>query len=143
MITSAPRVSLPQGRHHDRGARYRQLIELTKGLTPIRTAVVHPVDRCAPVGALDAADADLIVPTFVGPEAKIRAAAQAADVDLGPAGNMLVKQLGYLAQAEGAGIVVGARIPIILTSRADTVLARMASCAVALVAARRGPGSAP
>lgn len=59
------------------------------------------------------------------------------------AGNMLVKQLGYLAEAQGAGIVLGARIPIILTSRADTVLARMASCAVALVAARRGRLSAP
>ena len=73
-------------------------------------------------------------------------AGRAADILLVPdleAGNMLVKQLGYLAQAEGAGIVVGARIPIIPTSRADTVLARMASCAVALVAARRGPGSAP
>jgi phosphotransacetylase len=56
------------------------------------------------------------------------------------AGNMLVKQLGYLAEAQGAGIVLGARIPIILTSRADTVLARMASCAVALIAARRGRG---
>lgn len=50
---------------------------------------------------------------------------------------MLVKQLGYLAEAQGAGIVLGARIPIILTSRADTVLARMASCAVAPIAARR------
>jgi phosphate acetyltransferase len=59
------------------------------------------------------------------------------------AGNMLVKQLGYLAEAQGAGIVLGARIPIILTSRADTVLARMASCAVALIAARRGERAAP
>jgi hypothetical protein len=40
--------------------------------------------------------------------------------------------------AQGAGIVLGARVPIILTSRTDSVLARMASCAVALVAARRG-----
>ena len=53
------------------------------------------------------------------------------------AGNILVKQLGYLAEAQGAGIVLGARIPIMLTSRADTVLARMASSAVALIAARR------
>ena len=59
------------------------------------------------------------------------------------AGNMLVKQLGYLAEAEGAGIVLGARVPIILTSRADTVLARMASCAVALIAARRRERAAP
>jgi len=59
------------------------------------------------------------------------------------AGNMLVKQLGYLAEAQGAGIVLGARIPIMLTSRADTVLARMASCAVALIATRRGERVAP
>jgi phosphotransacetylase/acyl dehydratase len=313
-----PRAILPAVHLHDRGARYRQLIDLTKGLTPIRTAVVHPVDRYALMGALDAAQANLIVPVLVGPEAKIRAAAEAADVDLTPytlvptahsheaaakavamaragdvealmkgslhtdelmhevvvrdtglaterrishvfvmdvptyprplfitdaainiapglaekrdivqnaidlahvlgiesprvailsavetvtkklrstldaaglckmadrgqitggivdgplafdnaiseeaaqlkaiaspvagkadillvpdleAGNMLVKQLGYLGEAEGAGIVLGARVPIILTSRADTVLARMASCAMAPVAARRG-----
>jgi hypothetical protein len=51
--------------------------------------------------------------------------------------------LGYLAQALGAGIVLGARIPIILTIRADTVLARMASCAVGLIAARRGERAPP
>jgi acyl dehydratase len=46
-------------------------------------------------------------------------------------------------KAQGAGIVLGARIPIILTSRADTVLARMASCAVALIAARRRERASP
>ncbi|HET7380143.1 MAG TPA: bifunctional enoyl-CoA hydratase/phosphate acetyltransferase [Gaiellales bacterium] len=313
-----PRAILPEVHLHERGARYRELIDLTKGLAPIRTAVVHPVDRYSLLGALDAARANLIVPVLIGPEAKIRAAAEALDVDLAPytlvatahsheaaaravamaragevealmkgslhtdelmhevvarptglaterrishvfvmdvptyprplfitdaainiapdldakrdivqnaidlahvlglespkvailsavetvtpkmqstldaaalckmadrgqitggvldgplafdnavseeaariksiaspvagkadillvpdleAGNILVKQLGYLADAEGAGIVLGARVPIILTSRADTVLARMASCAMGLVAARRG-----
>jgi phosphate acetyltransferase len=47
------------------------------------------------------------------------------------AGNMLAKQLEYLADAEAAGIVLGARIPIMLTSRADSVQSRLASCAVA------------
>jgi phosphotransacetylase len=47
------------------------------------------------------------------------------------AGNMLVKQLVYLAGAEAAGIVLGARLPIILTSRADSDAARLASCALA------------
>ncbi|MGH6916218.1 MAG: phosphate acetyltransferase [Geminicoccaceae bacterium] len=47
------------------------------------------------------------------------------------AGNMLAKQLSFLANADAAGIVLGARVPIILTSRADTVRARMASCAIA------------
>lgn len=47
------------------------------------------------------------------------------------AGNMLAKQLTFLANAEAAGLVLGARVPIILTSRADSVRTRLASCAVA------------
>ena len=46
-------------------------------------------------------------------------------------GNMLAKNLSYFAKADGAGIVLGARVPIVLTSRADSARARMASCAVA------------
>ena len=54
------------------------------------------------------------------------------------AGNMLAKSLSFLAGADAAGIVLGARVPIILTSRADSVTTRLASCAVAsLVAAAR------
>jgi phosphate acetyltransferase len=49
------------------------------------------------------------------------------------AGNMLAKNLTFLANADAAGVVLGARVPIILTSRADTVRARMASCAVAVL----------
>jgi phosphate acetyltransferase len=47
------------------------------------------------------------------------------------AGNMLAKNLAYFAKADGAGIVLGARVPIVLTSRADSPRSRMASCAVA------------
>jgi phosphate acetyltransferase len=53
------------------------------------------------------------------------------------AGNMLAKQLEYLGGAASAGIVLGARVPIVLTSRADPREARIGSCAVALVVARR------
>jgi len=54
------------------------------------------------------------------------------------AGNMLAKSLSFLAGADAAGIVLGARVPIVLTSRADSLLTRLASCAVAvLVAAAR------
>ena len=314
-----PRAVLPTVHMHDRGARYRRLIELTKGLEPLRTAVVHPVDRNSLLGAIDAARAGLIVPLLVGPEAKIRAVAAAESVDLSPyklvatrhsheaaeravamartgevealmkgslhtdelmqqvvaketglrtgrrishvfvvdvptyarplfitdaainiapdldakrdivqnaidlarvlgidtpkvailsaietlnpeirstidaaalckmadrrqitggildgplafdnavseeaarikgiespvagradilvvpdleSGNMLAKQLEYLGEAQSAGIVLGARVPIVLTSRADSALTRMASCAVALLWARRGP----
>jgi len=52
------------------------------------------------------------------------------------AGNILVKQLSFLANADSAGLVLGARVPIILTSRADSVRSRIASCAVAVLAAR-------
>jgi phosphotransacetylase len=51
------------------------------------------------------------------------------------AGNILAKQLSFLANADSAGLVLGARVPIILTSRADSVRARIASCAVAMLAA--------
>jgi len=53
------------------------------------------------------------------------------------AGNILAKQLTFLAGADAAGIVLGARVPIILTSRADAERTRMASCAVAVLIARR------
>ena len=59
------------------------------------------------------------------------------------AGNMLAKSLTFLADADAAGIVLGARVPIILTSRADTLFTRLASCAVAvLVAAARRKSAA-
>jgi phosphate acetyltransferase len=51
------------------------------------------------------------------------------------AGNMLAKSLSFLAGADAAGIVLGARVPIILTSRADSVMTRLASCAVAALVA--------
>ncbi|MGQ9926628.1 MAG: bifunctional enoyl-CoA hydratase/phosphate acetyltransferase [Chloroflexaceae bacterium] len=60
------------------------------------------------------------------------------------AGNILAKQLTFLTRAEAAGIVLGARVPIILTSRADSVRARLASCALAvlLVHARKSAQTA-
>jgi len=61
------------------------------------------------------------------------------------AGNMLAKNLIYLAKADSAGLVLGARVPIVLTSRADSVRSRMASCAVAVLyaAARRAKAPVP
>jgi phosphate acetyltransferase len=70
--------------------------------------------------------------------------AGAADILVVPdleSGNMLAKQLEYLARADAAGVVLGARVPIILTSRADSARTRLASCAVAVLLAharRRG-----
>ena len=60
------------------------------------------------------------------------------DILLAPdleAGNILAKQLNFLAKADSAGMVLGARVPVILTSRADSVRSRIASCAVAMLVA--------
>jgi phosphotransacetylase len=59
------------------------------------------------------------------------------------AGNMLAKQLTFLANADSAGLVLGARVPIILTSRADSVRSRIASCGVAMLAAHARKQSLP
>ena len=59
------------------------------------------------------------------------------------AGNMLAKNLAYFAKADGAGVVLGARVPVVLTSRADSARARMASCAVAALYAHARRQHAP
>jgi len=69
-----------------------------------------------------------------------------ADVLIVPdleSGNMLAKQLEYLADAQAAGIVMGARVPIVLTSRADSVQSRVASCAIAVILAQHYRQSPP
>jgi phosphate acetyltransferase/phosphate butyryltransferase len=81
---SRPRVVLPEIELRQKGRRYEHLIEMTRGLDPIRTAVVHPVDTPSLLGAVEAARAKLIVPVLVGPEPKIRAAAAQAQLDLTP-----------------------------------------------------------
>ncbi len=59
------------------------------------------------------------------------------------AGNMLAKQLTFLGGAEAAGVVLGARVPIILTSRADSLPTRLASCAVGVLMSRVASGAVP
>jgi phosphate acetyltransferase len=59
------------------------------------------------------------------------------------AGNMIYKQLVYLAGAECAGLVLGMRVPIVLTSRSDSVASRIASCALAVLASPRRSEKVP
>jgi phosphotransacetylase/acyl dehydratase len=110
-------------------------------------ALCKMADRGQITGAV--LDGPLAFDNAISPEAaqtkKITSpVAGRADILLVPdleAGNMLAKQLSYLAGAEGAGIVLGARVPIVLTSRADSVRTRLASTAVmALVAHARRTG---
>ena len=77
-----PRVVLPEVHLHEQGARYRDLIGATRNLSPIRTAVVHPVDAASLGGALEAAADGLIVPVLVGPMAKIKSVAAAGGFDI-------------------------------------------------------------
>lgn len=76
-----PRIALPDIRISDHDG-YRKLIELTRECTPAPTAVAHPCSAAAIVAAVDAGEAGLIVPILVGPEARIRAAAEDAGKDI-------------------------------------------------------------
>jgi phosphate acetyltransferase len=88
-------------------------------------------------------DGPLALDNAISPEAALikkitGPVAGGADILVVPdleAGNMLAKSLTFLAGADAAGIVLGARVPIILTSRADSLIARQASCAVAVLIA--------
>jgi phosphate acetyltransferase len=105
-------------------------------------ALCKMVDRKQVTGAL--VDGPLALDNAIDPEAaRIKGidspVAGRANVLLVPdleAGNMLAKSLSFLASADAAGIVLGARVPIILTSRADSVMTRRASCAVAVLVAK-------
>ncbi len=66
----------------EKGRRYKILIERTRDLRALKTAVVHPVDEASLLGAIEAAREDLMEPVLVGPEAKIRRAADAAEIDI-------------------------------------------------------------
>jgi phosphate acetyltransferase/phosphate butyryltransferase len=79
---SRKRVILPEVELREGSSHYQQLLRQTAGLEPIRTAVVHPVDTVSLLGTVEAANAKLIVPVLVGPETKIQAAAQQANLDL-------------------------------------------------------------
>ena len=70
-----------------------------------------------------------------GIESKVAGKAEVLIVPDIEAGNMLAKQLEYLAKAEGAGIVLGAKVPVVLPSRADDSVSRMAACALAVMIA--------
>ena len=111
-------------------------------------ALCKMADRGQITGGL--LDGPLAFDNAISPEAArdkgiISRVAGEADILVVPdlvAGNILAKQLTFLAGADAAGVVVGARVPIILTSRADPEEARIASCAVAVLMARAAHGAA-
>ncbi len=78
------RITLPEVRIEEHGAKFRHMIAMADPLEPILTAVVHPVDANSLGGALAAAQANLITPVLIGPEHKIRTIAKEAGLDLSP-----------------------------------------------------------
>jgi phosphate acetyltransferase/phosphate butyryltransferase len=108
-------------------------------------ALCKMADRGQITGGL--VDGPLAFDNAVSPEAAkakgiVSPVAGQADIFVVPdleSGNMLAKQLEYLADARGTGVVLGARVPIALTSRADKPKSRLAACAIALLLARRQP----
>ncbi|MBL6751760.1 MAG: bifunctional enoyl-CoA hydratase/phosphate acetyltransferase [Nevskia sp.] len=81
---SRPRMAVPEVAVLEKGRLYRRLLEGAQRLPAVSTAVVHPVDALSLAGAVAAAREKLIVPVFIGPEARIRAAAKQAGLDLSP-----------------------------------------------------------
>ncbi len=112
-------------------------------------ALCKMADRRQITGGL--VDGPLAFDNAVSPEAArqkgiVSPVAGQADILVVPdleAGNMLAKQLSFLAGADAAGVVVGAKVPIILTSRADSERTRIASCAVAVLMAQAARTQAP
>ncbi len=104
-----PRVALPEVRLHDGGARFRALIEQTHKLPPLRTAVVHPCDPLSLGGALEAAGEGVIEPVLVGPEHKIRAAAETAGLSLEGL-EIVATPHSHAAAAEAAALVRAGRV---------------------------------
>ncbi|MCG8348433.1 MAG: bifunctional enoyl-CoA hydratase/phosphate acetyltransferase [Chloroflexales bacterium] len=123
-----PRVILPDVHLHDRGVRYRQLIALTDRLDPIRVAVVHPVQGELLNGAIAAAEASLIIPVFVGPEARIRAAAELAEKDLTPY-TIVATEHSHAAAAQAVALARSGRVDALMDGnlRTDEFLREMVS----------------
>jgi phosphate acetyltransferase/phosphate butyryltransferase len=133
-----PRAILPEIRLGDAGARHRHLIDLANGLPPLRTAVVHPVDRNSLVGALDAAKAGLIVPVLIGPEQKIGSAAEEANVDLGPY-ELLPCEHSHAAAAAAVALARAGKVDAVMNGslRTDELMREVVAKDSGLRTARR------
>lgn len=113
-----PRAELPevQLRRHD---RYHQLIQRCAGLAALLTAVVHPCDGPSLSGAVDAAEAGLSEPILVGPEAKIRAAAAAATLDIGRY-RLIDAPHSHSAAARGAAMAAAGEVGALMKGSLHT-----------------------
>lgn len=126
----------------------RPRVAILSAVETVTTSIPSTIDaaalcKMADRGQITGGDLDgpLALDNAISPEAArikeiVSAVAGRAQILVTPdleAGNMLAKNLTFMAGADAAGIVLGARVPVILTSRADTLKTRLASCAVAVL----------
>jgi len=102
-----------------KGRHYQRIIEQAKGLQPLRTAVVHPVDVVSLSGAVEAARARLIVPVLVGPEMKIRGAAEQAKLDLTPY-ELVPAEHSHAAAAQAAALARDRKVEALMKGSLHT-----------------------
>jgi phosphotransacetylase/acyl dehydratase len=114
-----PRAILPEVHLHNHGVWYRHLLDLAEGLPPIRTAVVHPVDSNALLGAIEAARANLIIPVLVGPADKIHAVATAQNIDLS-AYTMVPTEHSHAAAAQAVALARAGEVDALMKGSLHT-----------------------
>jgi phosphotransacetylase/acyl dehydratase len=114
-----PRAILPEVHLHNHGVWYRHLLDLAEGLPPIRTAVVHPVDSNALLGAIEAARATLIIPVLVGPTDKIHAVATAQNLDLS-AYTMVPTEHSHAAAAQAVALARAGEVDALMKGSLHT-----------------------
>ena len=133
-----PRVILPEVHMHEHGVWYQHLLELTRGLAPIHTAVVHPVDENALLGAIEAAESDLIIPILVGPEKKIQAVAAAQHVDLSPY-RLIATEHSHAAAEQAVALARAGQVKAIMKGslHTDELMQAVLAPGIGLSTARR------
>jgi phosphate acetyltransferase len=132
-----PRAILPDV-HLSERAHLHRLLAAAKGREPIRTAVVHPVDREALLGALQAAQAGYIIPVLVGPEQKIRAVAATEHIDLGSC-LLVATEHSHAAAAKAVAMARAGEVQALMKGslHTDELMAAVMVEAVGLRTARR------
>ena len=123
---------------HEKGRRYRQLLDMVRGFKPLRTAIVHPCDEASLLGAVEAAREKLIEAVLVGPEEKIRRAAELANVDL--AGFEIVNtQHSHAAAVLGVAMAREGKVEALMKGalHTDELMSAVVDGALGLRTARR------
>lgn len=123
---------------HKIGAKYAKMIDAANGLEPLRTAVVHPVDVASIGGAMEAKEAGFITPILVGPEAKIKRAADEAGVDISDV-ELVPTNHSHAAAAEGVKIVRSGQAAALMKGalHTDELMSAVMSSTEGLRTARR------